>query len=250
MPLSPLTFTRHAKARLRSQADMHHAASQNHARIGLSEVDQAAADYPLFLLKHAQTGRFSLCALFALEGGQSWYWLQGGWQATYLPEALLRHPFFLAPDDPDAVLGLAVEEASNRLHDQEGASLFTPDGQPTQTTRNVAAQLSRHRSDLGAADGFVAALQANELIRPLNLLLRLADGRESQVEGLYGIDPEGLADLPEQGVMGLHRTGYLRAAHVMMASTNQLYRLQQLHNAAHANRLVNLTFAIRAPLGL
>lgn len=246
MPVFTLNATRHAKVRLRPQADMAHAERQNHARLGLSEVDLAAADYPLFLMKHAQTGRFTLCALFALEGDRSWYMLGGGWQATYLPEALLRHPFFLAPpEDTDAVLGLAIEETSPRLHDREGTALFEPDGQPTAAARSVADKLSRHRTDLDAAATFTAALAAEGLIRPLALRLRFADGRENQVEGLYGIGAEALAGLSDEAVVRLHRTGHLRAAHVMMASANQLYRLQQLHNAAASVALTELAFVVR-----
>jgi hypothetical protein len=246
MPVFTLNATRHAKARLRPQADMAHAERQNHARLGLSEVGVAATDYPLFLMKHAQTGRFTLCALFALEGERSWYMLSGGWQATYLPEALLRHPFFLAPpEDTDAVLGLAVEESSPRLHDREGDALFGADGQPTATATRVADKLSRHRDDLDAAAAFTAALAAEAVIRPLSLRLRFADGRENQVEGLYGIGADALAGLPDAAVLRLHRAGHLQAAHVMMASANQLYRLQQLHNAGAGTALTELAFALR-----
>lgn len=246
MPVFTLNATRHAKARLRPQADMAHAERQNHARLGLSEVDLAATDYPLFLMKHAETGRFTLCALFALEGARSWYMLGDGWQATYLPEALLRHPFFLAPaEDTDAVLGLAVEESSPRLHDREGAPLFEADGTPSSAAARVADQLSRHRADLDAAAGFTAALAAEGLIRPLSLRLRFADGRENQVEGLYGVGAEALSALSEAAIVRLHRAGHLRAAHVMMASANQLYRLQQLHNAGATTALTELAFTVR-----
>ncbi|MBJ7416038.1 MAG: SapC family protein [Niveispirillum sp.] len=246
MPVFTLDANRHAKVRLRPQADMAHADRQNHARLGLSEVDLAATDYPLFLMKHAQTGRFTLCALFALEGDRSWYMLGGGWQATYLPETLLRHPFFLAPaEDTDAVLGLAVEESSPRLHDRDGDPLFEPNGQPTATAARIADKLSRHRTDLDEAAAFTAALAAEGVIRPLSMRLRFADGRENQVEGLYGIGAEALAGLSDEAVLRLHRAGYLRATHVMMASANQLYRLQQLHNAGASTAMTELAFAIR-----
>jgi hypothetical protein len=244
MPIHPLTAARHARARLRPLPDMGHAARQNHAQLGLSEVRDALADYPIFLLKHADSGRFNLCALFALEGGASWFMIQGGWQATYLPRNLLRQPFHLAPG-AGGVFDLAVEEETDRLHDRDGEPLFDAHGQPTARTEQLGRLLASLRDDLAAARGFVDRLAALDLICPVDMLLTFGDGRENQIEGLYSIGEGRLRDLPDADVLALHREGHLALAHAVMASATQVHRLQQLHNATAKVPLTRIAKAVR-----
>lgn len=244
MPIHPLTATRHANARLRPLPDMDHAARQNHVQLGLSEVREALADYPIFLLKHADSGRFNLCALFALEGGASWFMIRGGWQATYMPRNLLRLPFHLAPA-AGGVFDLAVEEETDRLHDREGEPLFDAQGQPTARTEQVGRLLASLRDDLAAARSFVDRLAALDLICPVDMLLTFGDGRENQVDGLYSIGEGRLRDLADVELLGLHREGYLALAHAVIASSTQIHRLQQLHNATAKVPLTRIAKAVR-----
>lgn len=244
MPIHPLTATRHANARLRPLPDMGHAAWQNHAQLGLSEVRDALADYPIFLLKHADSGRFNLCALFALEGNASWFMIRGGWQATYMPRNLLRLPFHLAPG-AGGVFDLVVEEETDRLHDREGEPLFDAQGQPTAHTEQVGRLLASVRDDLAAARGFVDRLAALDLICPVDMLLTYGDERENQVDGLYSIGEGRLRDLADAELLGLHREGYLALAHAIIASATQVHRLQQLHNATAKVPLTRIAKAVR-----
>lgn len=244
MPIMPLTAARHARARLRALPDMDHATRQNHVQLGLGEVKDALADYPIFLMKHADTGRFNLCALFGFEAGRSAYVIEGRWQATYLPQNLLRHPFFLDPHG-GGVLDMAVEETTDRLHDRDGDPLFNADGTPAARTLAMATTLNALRDDLAAARGFVDTLATNDLLRPVDLVLAYADGRQHRVDGLYSIGADALYDLDDAAVLSLHRSGHLRVIHSVMDSMVQIYRLQQLHNAAADNGITRLSITVR-----
>lgn len=244
MPILPLTAARHARARLRPLPDMDHATRQNHVQLGLGEVKDALADYPIFLMKHADTGRFNLCALFGFDVGRSAYVIEGRWQATYLPQNLLRHPFFLDPNG-GGVLDMAVEEMTDRLHDSDGEPLFNADGTPTARTLAMAAMLNALRDDLAAARGFIDTITGHDLLRPVDLVLDHADGRQHRVDGLYSIGADALRDLSDDAVLSLHRSGHLHIIHAIMASAVQVYRLQQLHNAVADIAVTRLTMRVR-----
>ena len=100
MAVTSLDPVRHAAARVGRGPDLDYAARLNHAVIGLDEVALAAADFPLVMMKDADTGRFHLAALFGFERDRNLFVLNRHWHATYLPETVMRYPFLL--DDSGA----------------------------------------------------------------------------------------------------------------------------------------------------
>ena len=217
---------------------MPHAATQNHAVLGLSECSLAAADYPLVLMKHADTGQFNVVALYGYERERNLYIVNQHWHASYVPLATLRYPFFL---DPGGALGLAIEE--DGCTTAEGNALFA-EGAPTPFLARIAELLQSMQRDFTAMQAFAGTLAELKLIRPLSLRLGGDDGSRRQVDGLYSIGRSALAALPDHDVLALHRRDYLHPAHVMMASLAQVNRLQQLHNAQAPRRIVEIAMSV------
>jgi len=202
----------------------------------------AAADYPLVLMKHADTGRFNVVALFGFSSGRNLYVTESHWQATYIPQNTLRFPF-MASDA--GVLGLAIDERSELIDAPTGHRLFNETGRPTDYTLQIARTLQWLRQDFEAMQRLVEELVQLALVRPLTLLLRLDDGAESQIEGLYSISDQALTSLADRDVLALHRKGFLRVTSVLAASLVQLNRLQQLHNAESPRRIANIAMSMR-----
>src|ERR1041384_2219602 len=105
--ITALDPVRHRETRIGPRPDLTHAATQNHAILGLSECSLAAADYPLVLMKHTETGQFNVVALYGHERDRNLYIVNQHWHASYVPLATLRYPFLL---DPKGALGLGIEE--------------------------------------------------------------------------------------------------------------------------------------------
>jgi hypothetical protein len=240
----PLDSSRHRDTRLGSFPDFSHASRQQHAILGLSEMELAAADYPLMLMKHDETGWFNVVALYGFTTGRNLYVAGSRWHATYIPQNTLRYPF-IASDT--GVLGLGLDERSNLIGNSEGHRLFDEAGNPTEYTAQIANALQWLRKDFEAMQDFVQVLTQLSLVKPISLLLRMDDGAEQQIDGLYTIDDHTLASLADSDIIALHRRGFLRAISILAASLVQLNRLQQLHNAQSPARIANIARIGRAP---
>ena len=242
MTIAPLNASRHRTTCIGPFPDFSHARQQQHALLGLSEIDLAAADYALVLMKHADTGRFNIAALYGFAPGQNLFVTGSHWHATYIPQNTLRHPF-LASDT--GMLGLALDERSELIGHSTGHRLFNDAGHPTDYTTQIAATLQFLRQDFEAMQALTQSLADLALVKPVSLLLRKADATEQQIEGLYGISERALASLADHDVLTLHRNGSLRTVAVLTASLAQLNRLQQLHNAQRSPHIVNIAMKIR-----
>ncbi|MDT8280185.1 MAG: SapC family protein [Erythrobacter sp.] len=238
MTIIALDPVRHAQLRIAPSPDMAHAARLDHAVIGLAEAGLAATDYPLVLIKDGQTGRFHLAALLGLGAGRNLFVLNGLWHATYLPETVLRYPFFR---DEAAPLGLAIDDKSGLLGNH-GEPLFNTQQMPAPVTLAMAERIEKMMRDRTAMTAFVDNIVARRLLRALRIDLTYQDGGSSEIGGLYGIDPFALAALDGDALAQLNQRGHLAPMFVMIASLNQLNRLEQLHNAQTDRPLAQVVY--------
>ncbi|MDP1026986.1 SapC family protein [Sphingomonas sp. KR1UV-12] len=218
----PLSVQRHAGLRLSPRPG---GGAMRYALLGLSELPLAVADFPVCLAKDGQTGRFDLIALLSLTEPRNLFRIEGHWQSTYLPEGARLAPFRLSAHSD---LGLAVDEAGDGWA-TDGEPLFA-EGRPSPALAAVRPALEALVADVDAARAMIARFAALDLIRAMTVVLGRGDGEEA-LEGLYTLDPEGLATLADADVLDLYRCGFLSAASLMSASLAQVERLRQLHNA-------------------
>jgi len=240
--IAPLNPSRHRGTRLGPFPDFSHAGEQQHAILGSSEIVLAAADYPLVLMKHADTGRFNVVALYGFAANRNLYVTGSHWHATYIPQNSLRYPF-VASDA--GVLGLAIDERSGLIGNPEGHRLFDDSGHPTDYTVQVANALRWLRQDFEAMQELVQVLTRMSLVKPLSMLLRMQDATEQQIEGLYTIGDQAVAALTDSDIIALHRRGFLRAISILAASLVQINRLQQLYNAQSPVRIADIAMMLR-----
>lgn len=234
MTVTPLDPRRHRTTQVGAFPDFAHAGRQQHAILGWSEIALAAADYPLALMKHADTGQFNVVALYGFSADRNLYVAGSHWHATYIPQNSLRYPFLA---NSAGVLGLAIDERSELIGAPQGQRLFDETGQPTPYTAQIANAIHGLRRDFEDMREFVNSLTELQLVRPLEVILRMEDGAESRVEGLYSISDQAQSSLPGDAVVALHRKSYLQALSILMASLAQINRLQQLHNAQSPVRI-------------
>ena len=58
--------------------------------------------YPIFFSKDSESGKFYPTALFGLEQNENLFLSDDGWDATYIPMMIKRHPFLVGYQDaPD-----------------------------------------------------------------------------------------------------------------------------------------------------
>lgn len=235
--ITALHPARHASVQLRHSPN---SSQLRFALLGRSELTLAGADFPICLAKEADTGRFNLIALLSLVEPRNLFYCKDQWHATYQPEATTTAPFFL---DPTTKHGLAIDEDSVELN-AGGTQLFDDHARPTDTLTKIFTRLKRITADVADAQRMVDDFAQRKLIRPLQLILRLNDGREHQVDGLYSLGTDALASLNDESVLSLYRSGNLAAAAIISASLAQVERLRQLHNATGAQPITSARVSI------
>lgn len=234
MITTPLDPTRHRHIHVRAFPDYTHASQQQHAILGSSEIALAAADYPLALMKHTDTGRFNVVALYGFDPMRNLYVVGSHWHATYIPQNSLRYPFF---SNDAGALGLAIDERSELIGRRDGHRLFDDAGSPTEYTKQIAHAIQGLRQDFEAMQDLASALTRLQLVKPLAVVLHMEDGSASEIDGLYSISDQALSSLKDDDIVALHRRGHLQATSILMASLVQINRLQQLHNAQSPSKI-------------
>ena len=234
---------RHADARLLPGTAIADFAQIQHVRLGLHEIGDAAADYPLGFLKDAASGQFRLVALLGLAAGTNSYLHGDFWQAVYLPQEIVAAPFSYAGPDRD----LCINEASARVATDTGDPLFTADGSEAPVLQAIRTTLDQLESGRTAADQLIAAALAAQLIRPVAVTIRFDTGQADVLDGLYTISPVQLRALQPAALTDLHSRDLLAPVYAITQSLGQLNRLRQLHNLYSARQIAGLELVLDQP---
>lgn len=234
---------RHADARLLPGTDIADYAKVQQVKLGLNEIGDAAADYPLAFLKDANSGQFHLVAMLGLAAGTNSYLHGDFWQAVYLPQEIVAAPFNLAGPDRE----LCINEASARVTTDTGEPLFAADGSEAPVLQGIRAMLDEFEQGLTGADQLIAAVLAAELVRPVAVTIRFDTGPAGVLDGLYTISPVQLRALLPAVLTDLHSRDFLAPAYAITQSLAQLNRLRQLHNLHSARQIAALELVMDQP---
>jgi hypothetical protein len=180
--------------------------------------------YPIFFSKDGDTGQFYPIALFGLANNENLFLDESGWDATYIPMMIERHPFLIgyqaAPGegDNDTKPVVSIDMDNPRLSDTEGEQLFTDEGKPSPYLEKAIARLEAIHSGHEHNKGFIQALIDNDLLEPFTLEIKLNDGSNNQLLGFYTINEDKLLELKGEVLEMLNLEGYLQAIYMTLAS--------------------------------
>lgn len=229
----------HGDWRIDSQAAMDFIAGLQAVPLRATELSQAACCFPLFLSKEADTGHWALSGLTGLEPQSNLFVQEGRWQAVYRPNFVATYPLVLAPNPEGGTrLVSALNPASAGVNRERGEPLFDAQGRVSDW---LEAQERQLQTDISAAlptHELIQALDRLQLIKPLEVNIRYADGSSRVLEGLASLDQDALSALPASEVADLHARGFLLAAHALLMSLFQVNQLIQRHNQRHPERAV------------
>ena len=197
--------------------------------VTIGEFPAAAAVCPLLFAKDAETGQFYVGALFGFRPGE--LLVEGADQrdALFRPLDLQRQGFFIAEEN------IAVDVDHSRFAGNSSIALFDENGETSEAMRRVQWALGQLKAGVDATNDFIQALLALKLIEPIDISLSFDDGEKLQVDGLYTVSRDAMADLDDEDVLRLHRKGYLQAAYAMTLSLNQIAVLSRRRNARLAS---------------
>lgn len=204
------------------------------------ELSNLVLDYPACLIKDPNNGQFGLCVLLGFESGENLFLEGDCWDACYVPANMRCMPFRVAfttaegePHKPENTV-LTIDLDSSRVQEERGEALFNSDGSPSAFLQNINGELSRLMSGVESTRAFIDLLVDKDLIEPARISVSFADGEKKNFDGLYTINHEKLAGLPEETVQLMYERGYLQACTMIVVSMGQVQRLINLRNARRA----------------
>jgi hypothetical protein len=192
------------------------------------EFPRLLAHYPIFFTKNTDSGRFEPAALLGFERQENLFFMDGRWDAAYVPLQMQRQPFSLIPrrtdesDGKPASLDVAIDLHSQTVQSQEGERLFLEDGQPSKFLQGITSILSALVT--GATEGyaFTGRLAELGLIEPVQIDIEFVDGSETKLQGLYWIAAAALKALPAAQLAELRDREFLEWMYFQMASISHV----------------------------
>jgi|SRR5690625_127838 len=194
------------------------------------EFKTIQAHYPIVFQKQAQGDTFIPLALLGLENHENLFLTDRGWDASYVPLMMQRLPFSIGFHNDSLsrrqtrVLHIDLDHPKIS-HDESGQRLFRDDGSTTEYLERISGLLEAIHQAHADDRAFTAKLIELDLLEPVNLKIRLADGAEGQLTGFYTVNEQKLAELPSSPLNELHHQGWLEPIFMVIASLPKLQNL-------------------------
>lgn len=229
-----VTKEKHAKTRVKQNVDFAHAKELNLAAVMITELSAATANFPVIFIQHPETKVVRPVAMFGLKPGENYFYGKDGWDATYVPLLIQRHPFLIGADDanPDSTsLTMCVDSTSPFLtEDADGIALFDANGNGTDFLANRNELLREIFEGERITEQFTRKVQELGLLKSFEILVQESDGSARKVTGLMTFDEVKLRQLPDDKVLELNKLDFLAACYVIYGSLFQIHRMMQLRN--------------------
>ena len=196
------------------------------------EFQRLVAHYPIFFVKSAESGRFEPMVLLGFRKKENLFFVEGRWDAGYVPLQFQRQPFSLVPHagGGQASADIAIDMSSSQVQTGEGERLFGDDGQPSKYLQSITSMLSALVS--GSAEGyaFTGKLAELNLLEPVKINIEFVDHSEASLQGLYWIASAALKALPAAQLAELRDREFLEWLYFQMASLSHMSGLVARRN--------------------
>jgi hypothetical protein len=209
------------------------------------EFPRLLAHYPIFYTKNTESGRFEPSALLGFEAQENLFFVDGRWDAAYVPLQIQRLPFSLITrrsnesEGKPPTLDVALD-LSQTVQSPEGQRLFLEDGQPTKFLQDITSMLSALVAGAKETNAFTGRLAELNLFEPVQVNIEFVNGSETKLQGLYWIAAAVLKALPAAQLAELRDREFLEWMYFQMASLSQVSEL-----IARKNRLLSGVTAAR-----
>ena len=245
---------KHARLRLKLNPDWSHAKGTHLAGITLNELSATACNYPIVFVQNPDNKVFHPVAMLGLRPGENAYYnAEGGWDGTYVPLMIQRHPFTIGFDDtkPEDAreLTACVNRASPFLTENpnEGIALFKEDGTETDLLVMVHNMLKTIFDGERLTEQFVAKLAEFDLLSHFELVMQPQGADPRKINGMFTIDEKKMRELKPEQVQELHKLDFLAPAYIIMGTLYQLNTLLKLRNKKNLEQIAEFRLELNAP---
>lgn len=231
----PVVLDREQHKGLRVQSGDARFASKNQAvPLLVTEFPEACLEYPIVFSKGNEGQWLALALTGLIPDKNAFVDSKGVWKARYVPASVRRYPFILAEGANDQ-LSLAADLSAPQLG-QEGEPLFDERGEPTEMARNVMQLLGEFQAQAKLTEAVAKKLEEAQLLTQQSLQVRLGDGRNAAVDGVWIVDENKLRELADDKILAWFKGGELTAIHAHMLSLRNLVPLLERSQSPAASK--------------
>jgi hypothetical protein len=236
---------KHSKLRLKPNPDWVHAKGTHLAGITLNELSATACNYPIVFVQNPGNQVFHPVAMLGLRQGENAYYNAEGWDGTYVPLMIQRHPFMIGFDDAkpedSKELTACLNRTSPFLTDDpnEGIALFKEDGTETDLLVTVHNLLRGIFDGERLTEQFTAKLTELKVFAPFEFVMQMQSGETRKITGMFTIDEQKMRELKPEQLQELHKLDFLAPAYIIMGTLFQLNTLLKLRNKKNEEKVVD-----------
>ena len=192
--------------------------------------------YPIFFVKHPDSGEFQAAAMFGVVEGENLFLNDNGWNASYIPLNIMRQPFLIGFQEREQSGGvqrepvITVDMDHPRVSTEHGEPVFLEHGGNSEYLERVNSILHAVLEGMRHSKPFLDTLDELNLIESFVLDVQLDDGSEHRLAGFYTINEDVLKELDGDQLQRLNQKGYLEAIYMVIASMTNLPALLEKKN--------------------
>lgn len=192
--------------------------------------------YPIFFVKHPDSGEFQAVAMFGVVEGENLFLDDNGWNASYIPLNIMRQPFLIGFQEREQNGGvqrepvITVDMDHPRVNTEHGEPVFLEHGGNSEYLERVNSILHAVLEGMRHSKPFLDTLDELNLIESFVLDVQLDDGSEHRLAGFYTINEDVLKELDGEQLQRLNQKGYLEAIYMVIASMTNLPALLEKKN--------------------
>lgn len=236
-----LSSTLHCSFKIAPAAACEFASKQQVMLIKYPEIAPAAANFPVFLTRDPNNGRLAFSALMSFSAQQNLMVKSNEWLATYQPLGMRTYPLFLMRSVSDeSKLTIGLNQENPHFSDENGAALFDDEGNASQTLMTIQKMLEADLKNEADTQEFVKVLEANNLLKKVDLVVSASDNTAFTIAGIYTIDEDSLKTLDKDTILSLNQQGYLQQIHALLFSIYQINVLIRRNNDVNNEKIVRV----------
>jgi SapC protein len=188
-----------------------------------TEFADMQREYPIFFRRDKE-GQFYAVALLGFAPDENLFLKDDHWDARYVPGIIARGPFLIGFQEVqeggevrrDPVIHIDMDNP--RVNQTEGERAFMDQGGHSPYLQRVVRVLSGLNDGIAISKGMFDAFVAKDLIAPVELEVKITGSEPVNLRGFYTLEREKLAGLDAANLHELHRSGFLHAAYLVLAS--------------------------------
>ncbi|WP_397532335.1 SapC family protein [Roseateles sp.] len=236
--LVPLDREQHKHLRLKTElSTLERVENLNSLFLTAVEFADACKEFPLVFVRvgdepaDGTPQAIAPLAVLGLKPGSNLFVKDGQWTGNYMPAYLRRFPFAMARISENEI-AVCFDADWRGFSTSEGTPLFEADGQPSEFIMNAKTFLENFEREAERTRSVCEQLAALDLLQDMRFEATLPDGEKIDVDGFLAVNEQKLAELPDDQVVQLHRSGLLALLEMHRVSMGNMGRLAQLHRAA------------------